>query len=47
MVCWSLGPLHVMAKGRDHEIVKALKFVAKCDLWKIEIEFCGAMGLRM
>ena len=36
-----------MAKGRDHEIVRALETHPKAVPWRIDIEFCVVMGLQM
>jgi hypothetical protein len=34
-----------MAKGRDHEVVRALETHPEAIPWKFEIEFCVVMGL--
>ena len=35
-----------MAKGRDHETVKALEAHPKATLWKMEVEICVMTGLQ-
>ena len=36
-----------MAKGRDHEFVRALEINPKAVPWRIEIGFCVVMGLQV
>ena len=36
-----------MAKGHDHEIVRAAETHPKAGPWKIGIEFCVIMGLQV
>ena len=38
-------PLHTMAKGHVHRIVKALETHLKAGPWKIEFDFCVVTGL--
>ena len=39
------GPLYTMAKGCDHEVVRALETYPEAIPWKFEIEFCVVMEL--
>lgn len=42
---FNLGPLHTMAKGLDHVVVRALETHPKA-LWKVQIKFCVVKGLK-
>jgi hypothetical protein len=43
---FNLGPFYTIAKGLDHEVVRALETHPKALSWKVQIKFCVVTGLK-